>query len=158
MPISDPKPGKSIMDPNHVMTRCVPTSRELDFLEDRFYEYNSAQTGQHDGSLFAFFIRDQKNQIVAGLSGWTWAQACEIRHLWVEAAWRRQGYGRRLLEAAEEEARSHGCTVILLSSYGFQAPAFYQKHGYDLAWQLNDFPPGHSYCFLVKRLAQTAST
>lgn len=143
------------MDTNHVMTRCVPTFQELNFLEDRFYEYNSAQTGQHDGNLFAFFIRDERNQIVAGLSGWTWAQACEIRHLWVDAAWRRQGYGRKLLEAAEEEARSHGCRVILLSSYGFQAPAFYQKHGYDLAWQLKDFPPGHSYCFLVKRLAKT---
>lgn len=141
------------MNPNHALTKCVPTPEELDFLEDRLYEYNSAQIGRQDGSAFAFFIRDHQNQIVAGLSGWTWAQACEIRQLWVGATWRRQGYGRRLLEAAEAEARSHGCKLVLLSSYSFQAPAFYQKHGYELAWQLDGFPPGHSYCFLVKRLA-----
>ena len=56
--------------------------------------------------------------------------------------------------SAEQEARLHGCKVILLSSYSFQAPEFYQKHGYELAWQLNDFPPGHQYCYLVKRFPE----
>jgi GNAT superfamily N-acetyltransferase len=72
----------------------------------------------------------------------------------VDPTWRGQGYGQSLLEAAEEEARSRGCKVILISSYSFQAPAFYQKCGYELAWQLNDFPPGYQYCFLIKRFPQ----
>ncbi len=140
------------MNLNHVLTTGVPSSEERQFLDDRLYEFNSSQTGKDDGELFGVFIRDESREILAGLSGWTWAQACEIREVWVQPAWRRQGYGRRLLEAAEGEARSRGCRVILLSSYSFQAPAFYQKLGYELAWQLDDFPPGHRYCFLVKRL------
>ena len=138
-----------------VITRSTPSSTDQKFMEDRLYEFNCAQTGQKDGQLFGFFIRNEADEILAGVAGWTWSQACEIRELWVDPSRRGQGYGRRLLEAAEQEARTRGCTVILLSSYSFQAPGFYQKHGYELAWQLNDFPPGHQYCFLVKRLLET---
>jgi len=68
---------------------------------------------------------------------------------------RKKGYGRSLLESAAQEAHARGCKVILLSSYSFQAPAFYRKCGYELAWQLDDFPPGHQNCYLVKRFAET---
>lgn len=136
------------------MTKGIPSSEELQFLEDRIYEFNSSQTGINDGRLFAFFIRDEQQEIVAGVSGWTWANACEIRDLWVHPKWRGQGYGRSLLESAEEEVRARGCRVILISSYSFQAPDFYQKCGYELAWLLNDFPPDHQNCFLVKNLTK----
>ncbi len=139
------------MNANHALTKSIPSPEEQQFLEDRLYEYNSAQTGQDDGQSFAFFIRNDQQEIVAGLSGWTWAKACEIQSLWVHPAWRGQGYGRSLLEAAEQEAQARGCAVILISSYSFQAPAFYQKYGYKLEWQLSDFPPGHQHCYLVKR-------
>jgi len=149
------KPRKLMMNTNYIMTKSVPSSEELQFLEDRLYEFNSAQTGQDDGQLFAIFIRNDQQEIVAGLSGWTWANACEIRALWVHPAWRGQGHGRGLLESAEQEARARGCKVILIGSYSFQAPAFYQRCGYELEWQLNDFPPGHQHCYLVKRFAET---
>jgi GNAT superfamily N-acetyltransferase len=140
------------MNANHILTKGSPSAEELKFLEDRIYEFNSSETGINDGKLFAFFIRDKQQEIVAGLSGWTWANACEIRDLWVHPEWRGQGYGRRLLESAEEEARRCGCIIILLSSYSFQAPAFYEKCGYKLAWLLNDFPLGHKNYFLTKKL------
>ncbi len=141
------------MSANDGITRSIPSAGELQFLEDRLYEFNRAQTGHDDGQLFAFLVRNEEQEIVAGVSGWTWAHACEIRTLWVHAAWRGQGYGRRLLEAAEEEAQAHGCSIILIGSYSFQAPEFYQSCGYRLAWQLNDFPPGHRHCYLVKQFA-----
>jgi len=138
-----------------VLIKSVPSSDELQFLEDRLYEYNSEQTGREDGQLFAFFIRNDRQEIVAGLSGWTWAQACEIQTLWVDPSLRGQGHGRELLEAAEQEARAHGCKVILIGSYSFQAPGFYQKCGYELVWRLEDFPPGHQHCAMVKRFPET---
>jgi N-acetylglutamate synthase-like GNAT family acetyltransferase len=140
------------MQTNHTLTRCAPGNAELDFLEDRIYEHNAAQTKQDDGQLFAFLVRDESGTIVAGISGWTWAQACEIRQLWVHSSLRGLGYGQTLLERAEQEAREHGCQIIFLSSYSFQAPAFYQKFGYQLVAQLPDFPPGHSCAFLSKTL------
>jgi GNAT superfamily N-acetyltransferase len=145
-----------MMNGNPTMTKSTPSSEELQFLEDRVYEFNSAQIGRDDGQLFAFLVRNDQQEIVAGLSGWTWANACEIQTLWVHPSWRGQGYGRSLLESAEQEARARGCKVILISSYSFQAPAFYQKGGYELVWQLNDFPPGQQSCYLVKRFTEAA--
>lgn len=144
------------MNPAFSPVKCVPTLEEQQFLEDRLYEHNSSMTGRKDGNLFAFFIRNEKQEVVGGLSGWTWADACEIKTLWVLPALRGRGYGRDLLAAAEQEARDHGCKVIFLSSYDFEAPGFYQKHGYELVWQLNDFPPGYKNNYLVKRLDAAA--
>lgn len=143
------------MSTDPVLTKSVPSSEEVKFLEDRLYEFNRSQTGQDDGQLFAFLIRNDRQEIVAGLYGWTWAHACEIQGFWVHHSLRGQGYGRQLLEAAEHEARARDCRVILISSYSFQAPAFYQECGYEIGWRLNDFPPGHQQCYLVKRLPLT---
>lgn len=145
------------MSIDYVITREIPSAEELQFLEDQLYEFNRRQTGRDDGQLFAYFIRNDQREILGGISGWTWAQACEIKTLWVHPAWRGQGYGRKLLEAAEREARTHGCDVILITSYTFQAPAFYEKCGYTLEWQLKDFPPGYQLCYLVKRFPKSKS-
>ena len=144
------------MSTSYSMSKGIPSSEELQFLEDRLYEYNCAQTGHADGQSFAFFVRNDKQDILAGLSGWTWAHACEIKALWVHPSLRGQGYGRRLLESAEQEARGRDCEVILITSYSFQAPTFYQKHGYVLEWQF-DFPPGYQHCYLVKRFTKARS-
>ena len=132
------------MNANYAMTKGFPSADELQFLEDRIAEYNSSQTGQDDGQSMGFFIRNDQQEIVAGLNGWTWAQACQIQNLWVHSSLRGQGFGQTLLESAEQEARARGCTVITLNSFSFQAPAFYQHHGFELVHQLMDFPPGGS--------------
>jgi len=145
------------MKSNPEITRCTPSSGEKNFIEDRLYEYNSQQTGQDDGQEFAFFIRNEQQEIVAGLYGWTWATICKIQGLWVHASLRGQGYGARLLESAEAEARERGCGVVLLDTHSFQAPDFYPKYGYELVWQMDDYPPGHCMYFFKKRLTEAES-
>jgi ribosomal protein S18 acetylase RimI-like enzyme len=41
---------------------------------------------------------------------------------------------------------------MLLSSYDFQAPGFYQKHGYEVFATLEDHPRHHRNYYLRKRL------
>jgi GNAT superfamily N-acetyltransferase len=134
------------------ITTSIPTPEELQFLDDRIYEHNCARTGRDDGQLLGLFVRNEQQEIVAGLSGWTWAEACQIENLWVHAAARGQGLGRALLDGAEREARDRGCTVITLNTYSFQALEFYRRAGYEVVCSLHDFPPGHDDNWLVKRL------
>jgi len=130
----------------------VPTQNEIQFLDDRIYEHNAAQTNKDDGKLFSKFIYDSEKNIVAGITGWTWAGACEITLFWVRYDHRNKGYGESLLNAAEAEAKNEKCKSIFLRTYSFQAPGFYQKLGYSVEHEIKDFPYGHSSFCLIKRL------
>ena len=125
----------------------------IQFLDDKIYEFNAAAINKYDGNLFARIIRDQNNDIIAGISGWTWAMVSEITLLWVKEEYRNNGLGKILLKAAEEEIIKKGCTTILLRSYSFQAPLFYEKNGYKTVYILDDFPNGYKHYNLVKRIA-----
>lgn len=124
----------------------------IQFLDERIYEYNSSVTNQHDGKLFTKVIRDEIGDIIAGITGWTWAMIGEITLLWVKEEHRGNGFGKMLLKAAEEDIIQKGCTTILLRTYSFQAPEFYDKNGYRTVYILNDFPASYRHHTLVKRV------
>ena len=103
----------------------VPTQNEIQFLHDMIYEHNVAKTMRDDGKLFSKLIYDPSNKIIAGITGWTWATACEITLFWVHQDYRNRGYGLSLLNAAETEAKKENCKTRFLRTYSFQAPDFY---------------------------------
>jgi ribosomal protein S18 acetylase RimI-like enzyme len=129
-----------------------PSVRDVRFLQERLYDYNAEQIGCHDGQWLSIFLRDDAGTIVAGLHGWTWAGCLKVSDLWVHEGQRGQGHGSRLLAAAEAEARARGCTLAFLDTHSFQAPAFYEKHGYRIVSTIEDLPPGHRTYNLSKSL------
>jgi GNAT superfamily N-acetyltransferase len=131
-----------------------PTPEQIQYLEDRLYEFNAGATRMTDGEWLAVFVRDECGRIVAGICGNTWGGGCEIRQFWVEESRRRRGLGTRLLEAAEHEARRRGCRQMLLTTFSFQAPAFYAKRGFETLASVEDFPRGHQSLLLRKRLGE----
>lgn len=139
-------------NPNELRIEAKAVPADIQFLEDQLYAFNVAQTGV-EGETLAIFVRDDTGQIVAGIYGWTWGGCCEIRYLWVHQDWRGQGYGRRLLLSAEEEARHRGCTQIVLDTHSFQAPGFYEKFGYEVFGIVDEYPRQHQKIFLIKCLS-----
>lgn len=75
-------------------------------------------------------ITDDEGGLAAGMSGWTWGVAAGIGMTWVRADTRGAGLGAALLGEFEAEARRRGCTHVFVTSFTFQAPAFYERHGY----------------------------
>ncbi|MFZ5879019.1 MAG: GNAT family N-acetyltransferase [Chloroflexota bacterium] len=69
--------------------------------------------------------------------------------LFIKEELRGCGYGHRLLEMAEKEARNRGAKHVFLDTFSFQAPGFYTQHGYQVFGELTDFPPGHRRYFLT---------
>lgn len=132
-----------------------PSPGDVQFLDDRLYEFNAETTGIRDGTWLTIFVRDAGGAIVAGLHGSTWGDCCEIKMLWIHADRRRQGLGSRLLAAAEAEARRRGARQILLSSHTFQAPAFYHRHGFETLFVLDGYPSPHGQHWLRKRLVSS---
>jgi ribosomal protein S18 acetylase RimI-like enzyme len=129
-----------------------PSGTDIEFLEDRLYEFNADATGIDDGRLLGVFLRDESGTMVAGAAGHTWGETCELRQVWVAASRRRRGLGRRLLAAAESEAVRRGCRQLLLSTFSFQAPDFYRKLGFEVVGEVADYPRGYRHLTLRKRL------
>jgi GNAT superfamily N-acetyltransferase len=75
-------------------------------------------------------ILDTADELAAGMSGWTWGVAAGIGLPWVREQSRGDGLGARLLAEFETEARSRGCAHVFVTSFTFQAPGFYERHGY----------------------------
>ena len=119
----------------------------------RLYEFNSAATGIDDGAMLVASLRDEAGRLIGGLYGWTWGGCAFIDLLWVDEAHRRTGLGSQLLASAEQEARSRGCTQVLLSTHGFQAPDFYAARGYRETGRYDGYPTGSYQIHLAKPLS-----
>jgi hypothetical protein len=48
--------------------------------------------------------------------------------------------------------KARGCIGAHLDTFTFQARPFYERHGYAVFGQLDNYPGGHSRFFLSKRL------
>jgi N-acetylglutamate synthase-like GNAT family acetyltransferase len=96
-------------------------------------------------------------QVAGGVSGWTWGDAGGIAMVWVRPEDRASGTGSRLLEAFESEARSRGCTHVFVTSFTFQAPGFYERHGYREISRWDGVPsPEHADVHFRKQLDRPA--
>jgi len=96
----------------------------VNLLEDRIYEFNSKKIMKYDGSLFAKTVNDEHGTLVAGIAGWTWAGICEITELWVDENVRKNGIGKKLLEAAEREAKAKDVLLFWLEVSAFKLRIF----------------------------------
>jgi GNAT superfamily N-acetyltransferase len=141
--------------PTSQLVVVEPTADEVQYLEDRIYEFNSGKTGITDGEWLAIFVKDEQGRVVVGICGNTWGGCLEIRQFWVEEARRNQGLGTKLLQAAEQEARRRGCQQVILMTFTFQAPAFYAKHGFEVIAMVDDHPRGYENLLLRKRLGES---
>lgn len=130
-----------------------PDREDIRLLDEGINRFNFDTTGIHDGRELAIFVRDEEGAVLAGVSGWTWGGTLHIQYLWVRDEFRRQGFGRRLLEAAEREGRERGCRQAVLSTHSFQAPEFYRRMGYEVRGVYDDYPVGHQKLYLRKALA-----
>lgn len=113
-------------------------------------EFNCAVTGYRDGRSLSCFLRDEGGELIAGIDGFTWGGFAHIDRLWVAEQHRGCGVGSRLLAAAEDEARSRGCSSIVLDTHSFQAPEFYRRRSYVEVGSTTDTPRGYSQVLFQK--------
>jgi GNAT superfamily N-acetyltransferase len=83
----------------------------------RFYE---SIHGERDKS-FSIFLKNDAGKIFGGIQAMMDSEAVYIEGLWVEENLRKQGYGTKLLKAAEDEANKNGCIFSLVDTWDFQA-------------------------------------
>jgi len=116
------------------------------------HNYNIQQAGPDNGQNLCFVLKSPDDEVVGGVIGavhWDWLY---VDLMWIREDLRGRGYGHRLLTLIEEAARQHGAKNAYLDTFSFQAPDFYQQHGYQVFGKLEDFPIGHQRYYLTKKL------
>jgi GNAT superfamily N-acetyltransferase len=114
--------------------------------------FNELRLGPSGEQPVKFVVRDSAGAVVGGILGHTRWRWLYIAKLWVDEGARGHGFGTRLMAAAEDLARSRGCTDVSLDTFDYQARPFYEKLGYELFGTLEGYPPGSRQYYLRKRL------
>ena len=113
--------------------------------------YNTQKAGQMDFAPLSISLRE-KGKIVGGVVGEMFFGWLFVSLFWIDDKHRGKGFGQRLLEAAEAQARKKGVKNVYLDTFSFQAPAFYKKLGYREFGRLNGYPAGHDRVWMTKAL------
>ena len=129
-----------------------PDPLDIELLETQIRREASAAMALGDEVDLAIFVRDDAGTVVAGISGWTWGNCCELQSLWVAPSLRGRGLATRLLAAAEAEAAGRGCSQTVHFTYDFQARDLYERNGYALVGRVKDFPSGTDVLWYHKHL------
>lgn len=120
---------------------------------DGIIYHNVARTGQDAGYVVRYYLRGDGDEIMGGLLGQIWGGWLHINILWVAHPARGKGHASDMLERAEAYARERGCRGIHLETFSFQARPLYERLGYHVFSQIDDYPPGHTYFYLKKMLS-----
>jgi GNAT superfamily N-acetyltransferase len=131
----------------------APDPASVALISDALDEFNVEVTGYHDVRPLAVLVRDaDTNKVVGGLSGRTSLGALFVDLFFLPPAMRGGGLGREILQLAEDEGRRRGCRSAVLYTISFQAPGFYERHGWTVFGEVPCDPPGTTRVFMSKDL------
>ena len=119
--------------------------------------FNREQAGPLRYSRTILSVRDEKGRLLGGLITQSWWQETYIELLWLASRARGAGLGGSLIKEAERRAQRRGSRVIHLSTYSFQAPAFYESQGYKRVGTVPGSPQGAKRYFYFKRVRAKSS-
>jgi GNAT superfamily N-acetyltransferase len=115
--------------------------------------YNAEQSGIDDSRPLAVVVSDpDTNEVLGGITGRTSLGLLFIDLVFLPDELRSGGLGSRILKLAEDEGRRRGCRAAMLYTISFQAPRFYERHGWRVFGEIACDPPGTSRIFMTKTL------
>ena len=121
-----------------------------DRVHDRIRAYN-AQYITDCGEL-NFCVRGPDAAPLGGIAASRDLDCVTVDFLYVEPSARGDGLGAALLRRVEEEGRRQGARRVLLNTFSFQAPGFYEKQGYRCFGALEPCFGTHGQYFFCKEL------
>ena len=129
-----------------------PKEEDISILGKGIMEYAQQQKSMKPIEFFAFFIRDQNGDIVGGCSGNNIYGCLFVDTLWVTNDLRHQGYGKKLMNEAEELARKSNCRFMAVNTFDWEGLDFYKKLGFHIEFERHGFKKDSIFYFLRKNL------
>lgn len=128
----------------------TPASEDIDFLTQKINQETPDFGSAHP---FAFFVRDEHNQIIAGCNGSVIFGSIYTDQLWVHPDHRKNGLGHKLMEAVHDYGRKSECSMATVATMSFQgAKTFYEKLWYLVDFERQGYTRSSSCIFLKRSL------
>ena len=115
-------------------------------------DFTDQRVGATEFRTLAVLLKDESGQIFGGLWGYTGRGWLFVELLGLPPEARGQGMGTRLMTMAMDEARQRGCIGVWLDTFSFQARPFYERLGFSVFGEINNYPTGHHRYFLARKL------
>ncbi len=136
------------------MVPNIITLSEEQECEIRYYlnEYNAQHIRYRlDGMMRIGLEEDGK--LIAGLIAYMSVyKILYVDTLFVDEKYRRQGYGRKLMQEMERQAKERGVNTIRLDTFNWQGTEFYKALGYEAVGSYSNEEDGFEETFFVKRI------
>ncbi|MBO4450731.1 MAG: GNAT family N-acetyltransferase [Clostridiales bacterium] len=135
------------------MIRRVEDEEPLigEFIGKAFADY-ATQNGVELNYDDFCFVEEEDGKILGAITGRAYYNEVHVVDLIVDPSCRRSGLGSRLVATVEEAYKNKGYAKITLTTFGFQAPEFYKKLGYQIEFVRESKDPKLSKFFLSKAL------
>lgn len=131
--------------------RVTEDERVCEFINIEFSDYAIDCDVELKFEEFCF-AAEEDGKIAGVITGRAYYNEVHIGDLIVGKGYRRDGIGSKLVAAVEDEYKEKGYEKIALTTFGFQAPEFYKKLGYELEYVRKDSDPKLSKFFYLKRI------
>ncbi|MBN7805923.1 GNAT family N-acetyltransferase [Agrobacterium rosae] len=115
--------------------------------------YNTERFGPSDWRGLVISLRDDDDNIIGGLSGHTARGWLYTSLLFIPEEMRGKALGPKLLDLAEKEALKRGCRGAYIDTMSTDALRLYQKCGYTIFGQIEDFGNANTLTYLKKSLS-----
>lgn len=134
--------------------------KRFDEVDDRLGEFINKEFsayGEQNGVVLNYdefcFAAEEDGNILGVITGRAYYNEVHIGDLIVASSLRKGGVGSKLVRAVEDNYRGKGYDKITLTTFGFQAPEFYKKLGYEVEFVREDKDPKLSKYYLAKELS-----
>jgi ribosomal protein S18 acetylase RimI-like enzyme len=140
------KADKTLKEP--ALVRCG--EKEANYIRNKIIEHNLKYITEYEE--YVLCLKDNCENIIGGIVASKDNERMTINYLWVDDSARGNDYGSKLIKDIEEIAINKECAVVWLNTFGFQAPDFYIKMGYELFGILENCINGYNQYFFKKIL------
>lgn len=128
------------------------TNDQVEDIEERLAAYDENYiTYKMEGGIQIGIKEDGK--LIAGLDACMTAfKILYVSTVFVDEAYRRKGYGEKLILEMEKRARELGADTIRLDTFSWQGKEFYEALGYEVVGHYKNPNDGYEEYFFLKNL------
>jgi ribosomal protein S18 acetylase RimI-like enzyme len=128
------------------------TNDQVEDIEERLSAYDENYiTYKMEGSIQIGIKEDGK--LIAGLDACMTAfKILYVSTVFVDEAYRRKGYGEKLILEMEKRAKELGADTIRLDTFSWQGKEFYEALGYEVVGHYKNKNDGYEEYFFLKNI------